>query len=539
MTTWPTCSGSTPARSSAAWMAMAPSSVASMDERPPPILPMGVRAAPRITVLGMSFTVWAMNSSATTASPAETDADTVVVGVFEDEGIAHDLEGGVLAALLDRGEARRKFRHLAVAHGADKRWILVGLGGRNDFDAERARVAAAVAYGRAKELGAGTICWEVPHHVSDDAAGALAEGTRLAAYRFDRYRSKPDDGPKPERLLVSAHHDVSGAVDRAAGIAQAVNAARDLQNTPANDMTPTALAEAAQALVGVDVEVEGRDEIEGRGMGAFAAVARGSYEDPKLITLRHAPEGARGPHLALVGKAVTFDSGGISLKPGQKMSEMKFDMSGGAAVVAAMGAIARLGLPVRVTGIVGATENMPSGRSMRPSDVLRAMNGTTIEVINTDAEGRLVLADCLSYAVSLGAERVVDLATLTGAIITTFGNTHAGLFSNDDAWAGEVTAAGDRTGELTWRLPLHPEYDELIKGSTADVLNAVEARKAGSITAAMFLKRFVGDVPWAHIDIAGAAWDNGRPYTPKGGAGFGVRLLADLAAHVADDSGSA
>src|SRR3954468_4410747 len=539
MTTWPTCSGSTPARSSAAWMAMAPSSVASMDERPPPILPMGVRAAPRITVLGMSFTVWAMNSSATTASPAESDADTVVVGVFEDEGVAPDLEGGVLAALLDRGEAKQKFKHLAVAHGAGKRWILIGLGARDQFDAERARVAAAVAYGRATELGASVLCWEVPHHVDDSVAGALVEGSLLAAYRFDRYRTKPDESPRPERLLVSAHHDVSGAVDRAAVIAQAVNAARDLQNTPANDMTPTALAEAAQALVGVDVEIEGRDEIEGRGMGAFAAVARGSYEDPKLITLRHAPEGARGPHLALVGKAVTFDSGGISLKPGQKMSEMKFDMSGGAAVIAAIGAIARLGLPVRVTGVVGATENMPSGRSMRPGDVLRAMNGTTIEVINTDAEGRLVLADCLSYAVELGAERIVDIATLTGAILVTFGDTYSGLFSNDDAWAAAVAAAGERTGELAWRLPLHPEYDELIKGSTADILNAVESRKAGSITAAMFLKRFVGDVPWEHIDIAGAAWDNGRPYTPKGGAGFGVRLLADLAAHVADDSGSA
>src|SRR3954471_22337645 len=229
MTTWPTCSGSTPARSSAAWMAMAPSSVASMDERPPPILPMGVRAAPRITVLGMSFTVWAMNSSATTASPAETDADTVVVGVFEDEGVAHDLEGGVLAALLDRGEAKRKFKHLAVAHGAGKRWILVGLGKRDEFDAEGGRVAAAVAYGRATELGASVLCWEVPHHVEDDVAGALTEGTLLAAYRFDRYRSKADESPRPERLLVSAHHDVSAAVDHAGVIATAVNSARDLQ----------------------------------------------------------------------------------------------------------------------------------------------------------------------------------------------------------------------------------------------------------------------------------------------------------------------
>jgi leucyl aminopeptidase len=486
-----------------------------------------------------------MNATATTASPKDTDADTVMVGVFEDEGIAHDLEGGTLEALLDRGEAKRKFRHVAVAHGADKRWIVVGLGARDEFDAERARVAAAVAYGRAAELGAGVLCWEVPHHVEDGVAGALAEGTLLAAYRFDRYRTKPDESTRPERLLVSAHHDVSAAVDRAAVLADAVNSARDLQNTPANELTPTALAEAAQALDGVEVEVEGRDEIEGRGMGSFAAVARGSYEEPRLITIRHEPPDARGPHLALVGKAVTFDSGGISIKPGAKMSEMKFDMSGGAAVVAAMGAIARLGIPLRVTGVVGATENMPSGRSMRPGDVLRAMNGTTIEVINTDAEGRLVLADCLAYAVSLGAERLVDVATLTGAILTTFGNTHAGLFSNDDEWAAQVGAAGERTGELTWRLPLHPEYDELIKGTTADILNAVEARKAGSITAACFLRRFVGDVPWVHLDIAGTAWDLTRPYAAKakGGSGFGVRLLSDLAealaGHVPGDSGSA
>lgn len=473
-----------------------------------------------------------MNATATTAAPKDTDADTVMVGVFEDEGIAHDLEGGVLEALLDRGEAKRKFRHLAVAHGQDKRWILVGLGARADFDGERARVAAATAYGRAAELGAEVLCWEVPHHVDDRVAGALTEGTLLAAYRFDRYRSKPDDAARPERLLVSAHHDVARAVDRGAVLAGAVAKARDLQNTPANDLTPTALAEAARAVDGVDVEVEGRDEIEARGMGAFAAVARGSYEEPRLITMRHQPEGARGPHLVLVGKAVTFDSGGISIKPGAKMSEMKFDMSGGAAVVAAVGAIARLGLPVRVTGVIGATENMPSGRSMRPGDVLRAMNGTTIEVINTDAEGRLVLADCLSYAVALGAERIVDVATLTGAIITTFGNTHAGLFANDDAWAGEVAAAGERTGEITWRLPLHAEYDELIKGTTGDLLNAVEARKAGSITAAAFLRRFVGDVPWVHLDIAGTAWGLSRPYGAKGGSGFGVRLLADLAEHV-------
>jgi leucyl aminopeptidase len=204
-------------------------------------------------------------------------------------------------------------------------------------------------------------------------------------------------------------------------------------------------------------------------------------------------------------------------------------MSGAAAVLESTGAIAALGLPVRLVSVIGATENLLSGRSMKPGDILRAKTGTTIEVLNTDAEGRLVLADCLAHAIDHGAERLVDLATLTGAIVTTFGNTYAGLFSSDDDWAAQVDAAGRRSGELLWRLPLHDEFDELIKSRYADIANAVEARKAGSITAAQFLRRFVGDVPWAHLDIAGTAYENGKPYTPKGGAGFGVRLLIELA----------
>jgi leucyl aminopeptidase len=278
----------------------------------------------------------------------------------------------------------------------------------------------------------------------------------------------------------------------------------------------------------------GRAEIEAAGMGAFAGVARGTDEEPQLITLRYEPAEARGPVLGFVGKAVTFDAGGISIKPANKMSEMKFDMSGGAAVLEATGAIARLGLPVRVIGVVGATENLPSGHSMKPGDILTARNGTTIEVINTDAEGRLVLADCLHNAVELGAERLVDLATLTGAIVSALGVTHAGLFSDDDEWAEAVRAAGARAGELYWRLPLHPEYADAIKGRYADIVNAVENREAGSITAAEFLKRFTSGVPWAHLDIAGTADSNRKPYTPKGGAGFGVRTLVELAREVAD-----
>ena len=455
--------------------------------------------------------------------------------MFEDEDVAHDTAGGELQALLDSGEARRAFRKLAVAHADGKRWILAGLGKRDAFDAERARVAAAVAHGRANELGTRTLCWEVPHHVGDEVAAGLVEGTVLAAYRFDRYKHrKPDDDDRRiGALLVSSHHDVAAPVRRATILADAQNAARDLQNAPANDLTPTALADAARALAaeldGLSVEVEGRTGIEALGMGAFAAVARGSDEEPRLIVLRYEPVGLAGPRLGLVGKAVTFDTGGISIKPAGKMAEMKFDMSGGAAVIEAIAAIARLELPVRVIGVVGATENMPSGHSVKPGDIVRAMNGTTIEVNNTDAEGRLVLADCIVHAVNEGAERLVDVATLTGAVVVALGSTTAGIMGDDDAWVSEVTEAGRAAGEPLWRLPLGPDYADMIRGRYADIVNATSERKAMSITAAEFLHRFTNDVPWAHLDIAGVAWDRGKPYAAKGGAGWGVRTLVELA----------
>jgi leucyl aminopeptidase len=479
-----------------------------------------------------------MRVRATTDAPPDTGADTIAVGVFEGEGVAHDVEGGALGALVDSGEARTGLRKLAVAHAGGHRFILAGLGKREEFDPERARVAAAVTQARAAEIGTRTLCWELPHHVDDAVAAGLVEGTVLAAYRFRRYKSSDDDGEdRLGELIVSAHDDVSAPVEAAAVVAEAQNAARDLQNTPANDMTPTRLAQRAQELArelsDLQVEVEGRDALDGRAMGAFGAVARGSYEEPALITLRYDGPGASGDPLGFVGKAVTFDTGGISLKPSSKMSEMKFDMSGGAAVIEAIAAIARLELPVRIVGVVGATENMPSGRSMKPGDIVRASNGTTIEINNTDAEGRLVLADCLVHARQAGATRLVDIATLTGAIVTSLGSTHAGLMSNDDAWAAQLEEAARATGELLWRLPLHAEYADAIKGRYGDIVNSTENRKAGSITAAEFLKRFVGDVPWAHLDIAGTAWDIGRPYASKGGSGFGVRLLVELARRAA------
>jgi len=468
----------------------------------------------------------------TTELPQDADADTVVIGVLEDEKIHHDVDG-ILNGLVAAGEAKAKHRHLAVAHAGGRRWVLVGLGSRAELDGERVRVATAAALGRARELGAKRLCCEVPHKVGSEIAAAIVEAALLTSYRFERYKSKPSDESNGlQALVISAHDDLTGVVGEAEIVARAVNAARNLQNTPANEMTPRHLADAARVLGeldGVTVEIEGRESLERLGMGAFAAVARGSDEEPALITLRYDGPDASGPVLGLVGKAVTFDTGGISIKNANKMFEMKFDMSGGAAVLGAIEAIAELALPVRVVAVVGATENMPSGHAVKPSDVVTAANGTTIEVINTDAEGRLVLADCMTHAVNRGAERLVDIATLTGSIIGALGHTHAGLFASDDDWAAQVKAAAAQTGELVWRLPLHADYAKALDSDTADVVNVNETRKAGSIVAAQFLQRFAGDVPWAHLDIAGTAWGAAKPYAAKGGSGWGVRLFVELA----------
>jgi len=478
-----------------------------------------------------------MEVSATTQPPGAAGADTVAVGVFEDQEPDADVPAE-LRELLASGEAARSFKSLALAHAGGTRWLSVGLGRRADLTSERARVAAALARERMRELSTRALCWRAPAGADADLAAALVEGTILADYRFERFKSTPasDDDSKPkhlERMVVSSSEDLSADVAAAALAAEAANAARDLQNRPANDLTPTALAAHATALAAevdaLSVEVEGRDEIRGRGMGAFTAVAQGSEQEPALITLRYDGPGAGSPKLAFVGKAVTFDSGGISLKPGAKMAEMKFDMSGGAAVIEAIGAIARLRLPVALVAVVGATENLPSGRSVKPGDIVTAANGKTIEVNNTDAEGRLVLADCLCHAVAEGAERIVDLATLTGAVIIALGSTYSGLMGNDNELIERILRAGERSGEIAWRLPLHREYDELIKGTYGDLDNAPEARKAGSIVGAAFLSNFVGEVPWAHLDIAGSAWDLGRAYAPKGASGYGVRLLVALA----------
>ncbi len=478
-----------------------------------------------------------MDVETTTASPFDTDADTIAVGVFEGEDVAHDVPGAALGGLLQSGEARRAFKRVAVTHARDRRFVLVGLGPREEFGGERARVVAAVAHGRAQELGARALCWEVPHHVDDVVVGGLVEGTMLHAYNFDRYK-RFDDERAVGRLLVSAHHDVSDPVHSARVIVAAQNRARDLANTPANDLTPTALAayvtQTAKRLSHLNATVLGEDEIRATGMGAFAAVAQGSEQPAQLIRLDYEGPGAAEPRLALVGKAVTFDTGGISLKPAAKMHEMKFDMAGGAAVIEAIAAIAELEFPVRVLGLVGATENMPGASATRPGDIVSAKDGTTIEINNTDAEGRLVLADCLAYALGEGVDRIVDIATLTGGIVVALGSVYAGLMCNDDAWGSEVLSSADRTGELAWRMPLHPEYAEMVKGRYAELANTTERREATGIAGAEFLHHFVGDTSWAHLDIAGTGFDVRKPYFGgKGATGFGVRLLVDVARSLA------
>jgi leucyl aminopeptidase len=469
--------------------------------------------------------------SARRGAPEETAADTRVVGLFEGER----LPDPSLQALVELGEAKPALKKVAVAHedapgGGQRRVLVAGLGRRDEFAAEKARVAAAVVADRARELGTVSLSWAVPDGGSVPAG--IVEGTILRLYSFDRFKSAKEDENGVESLELAGDLDpLEDELQRARVGAEAANRARELQNLPSNVATPTFLAERAAEIAdehdALEVELLDRAGIVARGMGAFAAVAQGTYAEPRLIVLRY--RGGGSAHLGYVGKAVTFDTGGISIKPAAKMHEMKFDMSGGAVVIESLGAIAELGLPVTVTGVVPATENMPSGRSMKPGDIVTAMNGKTIEVNNTDAEGRLILADALCYAVEQGVERIVDLATLTGAIIVALGSTYAGLFSNDDEWYAQLAAACEQTGEIGWRMPLHPEYYELTKGEYADLTNAAAERKAPSSYAAEFLHQFVDDRPWVHMDIAGTAWGLNRPYAGKGASGFGVRTLIELA----------
>jgi leucyl aminopeptidase len=474
------------------------------------------------------------------AELADCGADLLAVGLLEGAELPAEI-----AAAAGANGAQSGFKKLSLLRpDSFPPVVVVGLGARDEIDAEKLRVAAALAAKEAARLEASSLAWALPEGVDAAAATeALITGTILASYRFDRFKSGDgDDPPRLGSLTLLGPAEIEDVAVTARIAAEAQNRARDLQLMPANVATPTFLAERADEIAAssdaLTVEILGRAELEQKGMGGILAVSQGGPQEPKLIVLRYSG-GGPGRTLAYVGKGVTFDTGGISLKPGAGMQEMKMDMSGAAAVLEATAAIAELGLPIDLIALVPTTENMPSGTAIKPGDIITQFNGKTVEVNNTDAEGRLILADALAYAVELGAERVIDIATLTGAVEIALGSTYAGLIANDDDLAAAVTSASDATGELSWRLPLHPEYKELMKGTVADLSNLGKKRKAGTITAASFLEEFVGATPWAHLDIAGSAWDIGREYVGNEANGFGVRLLVELARHSASEKHSA
>jgi len=476
---------------------------------------------------------------------AEIESDLLAVMLFEGEELPEPLAGAPGAE-----DAKGGYRKTALLYPERPgRALVVGLGDRDEFEPERARVAAALAAKQASSLQASSLALAAPDPDQGKVvAAALVEGAILASYRFDRFKSKTEDdedgdadgddgGKRLESISLVGDHELGESVEAARVTAEAANRARELQDLPANVLTPIYLADRAKALAeehdSLSYEVLGREEIAKMGMGGLVAVSQGTAEEPKLIVLRYRAD-TDGETLGLVGKGVTFDTGGISIKPAGSMQEMKMDMSGAAAVLEAVAAIAELELPVKLLAVIPATENMPSGTAVKPGDIITQLNGKTVEVNNTDAEGRLILADALAYSVQQGADRVIDLATLTGAVLVALGSTYAALISNDDAFAERVEAAAERTGELAWRLPLHPEYKELTKGTAADLTNASAKRKAGTIYAGSFLEEFVDDRPWVHLDIAGTAWDVGREYVGKGPTGYGVRLLVELARRLGD-----
>jgi leucyl aminopeptidase len=479
-----------------------------------------------------TYTAAPVKVSIVSSQPEAVDADLLCLGVFDDEELPAPF--GAARGAADLSTSFRKLTMLRPER--PERVLAIGLGPRGDFDSERARVAAALGVRQARRYEAARVAW-LPPTAGPAVAAALTAGTIMAAWSFDRLKSKrdePADGPAELQLLGA--ENAAEIVEVARVAALAANRARELQSLPANIADPSYLAERAEQIaaehLSVRAEVLGPEQLSDLGMGGLLAVAAGSEKDPALIVLRH-DGGPGAERLCIVGKAVTFDTGGISLKPSGSMQEMKMDMSGGAAALEATAAIAELGLPVELLTIVPAVENMPSGSATRPGDVITQYGGTTVEVNNTDAEGRLILADALAWAVDQGAERIVDLATLTGAVLIGLGSSYAAVVANDDALAEQLERSGTVTGELLWRLPMHQEYRDLMRGTVADLTNASPKRKAGTITAAAFLEGFVGEASWAHLDIAGTSWDVGREYVGKGPTGFGVRLLVELARELA------
>lgn len=492
-----------------------------------------------------------LNVTVSAQDPSAVQVDALVVNVFEEEKISSTALAaldqklqGILARLCDLGEPEGKLYHTTLIPTAGQiaapRLLIVGSGKRADFDNNRARnVAGAAMRALMKRPISSVAIWI--HGASDGAnlAEAVANGTVLATFNpgvYQTKRSEPEANLASLTILESSAQRASAAesgAKRGAIIGEAANFARQLANAPGNLLTPEKLAaEAARAAStdGFAIEVLDRAHMAALGMGALLGVAEGSEQPPMMIVMTYKGRGGDGYDLALVGKGVTFDTGGISIKPAADMHLMKEDMAGAAATIGAMSAIARLGLKSNVLGIVPAVENMPSGHAMRPGDVLTALTGKTIEVLNTDAEGRLILADALGYAQRLGATKLVDAATLTGAAVIALGHEASGLMGTPQDWVNQVKGASEKVGERAWQLPLFEEYAKQLKSDVADVAN-VGGRPAGTITAAMFLREFIENGnAWAHFDIAGTAWtEKEEPYLAKGPTGTPLRTFVALA----------
>jgi leucyl aminopeptidase len=489
------------------------------------------------------------------AYPSKAIVVNLFQGVKEPGGATGAVDralDGAISRLIEDGEVQGKHGELTLVHTLGRlpspRVLVVGLGKTEEFTLDRVRELAASSARYLRRLRADSFA-TITHGAGvaglepGACAQAIAEGIILGLYTFQRHK-KPEEDQREVQEAVLVEFDAAKvdvlrqAVERGRILAEAANFARDMANEPANHMTPAALADQAVAMAqdfGLEYQVLEREQAEELGMGAFLGVAQGSRQPPKFIVLHYRGAGPEKTALGLVGKGITFDSGGISIKPAAGMQEMKGDMSGGAAVIAAMRAIGQLRPPVNVTGIVPATENMPGGNATKPGDVLRAMSGKSIEVINTDAEGRLILADGLSYARHLGLSPIIDVATLTGAISIALGNVAMGCMTNDQALCDRVLAAGRDAGEKVWQLPLYDEYKEQIKSEVADIKNT-GGRQAGAITAAVFLKEFVEDTPWVHLDMAGVDfYEKEKGVLVKGASGIPVRTLVNLVLSLAAD----
>ncbi len=488
----------------------------------------------------------------TTRHYADIACDLLGFCVFEDEGpkgaafrALDHLTRGLAGAALSSGEFKPELHRACLIHTPKglkaSRLLLIGAGKKAAFSLARLRELAGTAARRARSATSKSVAFVPPaENNSAECARVCADGALYGNYESDIYKTRDKEGKDVERFLLilrrgPSRQEIERGIRRGAIIGNAVNFTRTLANEPSNIRTPSQLAERAAAIggeVGLSVEILEREDMQKLGMNTLLAVSRGSDEPPKLIILRlrsQKRELKKGePVYALVGKGVTFDSGGISIKPAEKMEDMKADMAGGAAVLGAMAALAQLRPRQRVIGLIPAVENLPSGKAVRPGDVVKSYLGKTVEIINTDAEGRLILADALAYAKTLGATRLVDVATLTGAVVIALGSINAGVLGNDQETIDRLRGNCHITGEKLWQLPIDEEYRKAISSDIADIKN-VGNRSGGAITAAKFLQEFVEDTPWVHLDIAGVDLDHdGRPFAAKGATGFGVRTLVQL-----------